>query len=89
VDNIREAKKYAEAAIDEARKGPRKTEGLGDRRHLNQALIQGAKVCLQLGERDRGLVLYREAMDLAVGSNRKLMITELLELEYALIEKKS
>lgn len=75
-----EAKLHVDRAIEEARMGPRKAEGLADKRHLNQALIQGAKVYLHLKQTDNALTLYEEALDLAVSANRRLMITELLEL---------
>jgi len=75
------ARDCSDRAIREARQGPRKAEGLADKRHLNQALIQSAKVYLHLKERDKAVPLYDEALELAVASNRRLMIAELLELQ--------
>jgi tetratricopeptide (TPR) repeat protein len=74
------AKYYIDKAIEEARRGPRESEGLADKRHLNGALIQGSRIYTQLSEMNKAKELYREAMALAVESNRKPMIQELLEL---------
>ncbi|TET46472.1 tetratricopeptide repeat protein [candidate division TA06 bacterium] len=86
MENCEEARLHVDRAIEEARKGPRKAEGLADKRHLNQALVQGAKVYLRLNGRDRALCFYEEALDLALESNRKLMITELLGLQKTLTD---
>ena len=79
-ENCEKAKLHVDRAIEEARKRPRKAEGLGDKRHLNQALVQGAKVYLHLNRRDETLCFHKEALDLALRSNRKLMIAELMEI---------
>lgn len=81
IDNLEEAKLYINRAIAEARKGPRETEGLADKRHLNQALIQCAKVYLYSKEIEKSFAFYEEALDLAVGSSRKSMIIELLKIK--------
>jgi tetratricopeptide (TPR) repeat protein len=60
------SKSYIDKAVEEAKRGPRETEGLADKRHLNGALIQGSRVYSQLGEVNKARELYREAMTLAV-----------------------
>jgi len=83
--NMEEARLYADQAVEEARRGPRRAEGLADKRHLNQALIQSARIYLELGRKHESLVLYGEALEMAARSNRRLMLAELLELQKALI----
>lgn len=83
--NMEEARLYANQAVEEARRGPRKAEGLADTRHLNQALIQAARVYLDLGRKHDSLAFYGEALDLASRSNRRLMLAEILELQKSLL----
>lgn len=83
--NLEEARLYADEAIEEARRGPRKAEGLADKRHLNQALIQAARVYSKLDRKHESLAFYGEALDLAARSNRRLMLSELLELQQTLM----
>jgi tetratricopeptide (TPR) repeat protein len=83
--NKEEARLYADQAVEEARRGPRKAEGLADMRHLNQALIQAARAYLDLGRKHESLAFYGEALDLASKSNRRLMLAEILDLQKSLI----
>ena len=83
--NMEEARLYADQAVEEARRGPRKAEGLADTRHLNQALIQAAQVYLKLKRKHESLTFYGEALDLASRSNRRLMLAEILRLQRALL----
>jgi tetratricopeptide (TPR) repeat protein len=79
-NNICEAKSLADKAIEEARKGPRETEGLADKRHLNGALVNGSRVHFLSNETQKAFELFKEAMSLAIDSNRKLMLQELSEI---------
>lgn len=76
-NDIWKAKHYVDKAIEEARKGPRESEGLADSIHLNYALVQGAKVYLTSGETEKGQTFYKEAFNLAVDTSRKLLLKEL------------
>jgi tetratricopeptide (TPR) repeat protein len=83
--NSEEARLYADEAVEEAKRGPRKREGLADTRYVNQALIQAAKVYLKLDRRHESIAHYGQAIELAARYNRRLMLAELLRLQKTLI----
>jgi tetratricopeptide (TPR) repeat protein len=79
--NMEEARLYADEAVEEAKRGPRKREGLADTRYVNQALIQAAKIYQKLDRRHEALEFYGQGLELAAKYNRRLILAELLKLQ--------
>ena len=59
-----ETMSFAEIAIEECNKGPRKNEGLADKFHLLQVLLWRVYLLLEFGDKDKAAIDQQEAMKL-------------------------